>query len=90
MSYNKYSKDFTKKSNAWNAAVSQFHDLSQSEAVNKLKNVRSAYTRFLKRKKSTPSGPGRDAVPTGRPFLASYFSASYFMQIRLDLEGLKI
>ena len=64
--YNKYSKDFKdsdKKSNAWNAVVSQFHDLSQSEAirVNKLKNIRSAYTRFLKRKKSALSGSGRDA-----------------------------
>ena len=60
----KYSKDFKdrkKKSNAWNAVVSQFHDLSQSEAirVNKLKNIISAYTRFLKRRKSTPSGSGR-------------------------------
>ena len=68
---NKYSKDFkdcNKKSNAWNAVVSQFHDLSQSEAVNKLKNIRSAYTRFLKRKKSTPSGSGRDAFPTSKEF----------------------
>ena len=58
--YNKYSKDFKyrkKKSNAWNAVISQFRDLSQSKAfrVNKLKNIISAYTRFLKRKKSTPS-----------------------------------
>ena len=63
--YNKYSKDFrdrNKMSNAWNAVVSQFHDLSQSEAVNKLKNIRSAYIRFLKRKKKhTPSGSGKDA-----------------------------
>ena len=64
--YNRYSKDFkdrNKKSNACNAVVSKFHDLSQSEAirVNKFKNIRSAYTRFLKRKKSTPSGSGRDA-----------------------------
>ena len=40
--YNRYSKDFKyrkKKSNAWNAVVSQFHDVSQSKAirVNKLK-----------------------------------------------------
>ena len=68
--YKKYSKDFkvrNKKPNAWIAVVSQFHDLLQTEAVNKLKNIRSAYTRFLKRKKSTPSGSGRDAVPTPKP-----------------------
>ena len=38
--YNKYSKDFkdrNKKSNAWNAVVRRFLDLSQSEVVNKLK-----------------------------------------------------
>ena len=67
--YNKYFKDRNKKSNAWNAVVSQFHDLSQSEAVNKFKNNRSAYyTRFLKRKKSTPSGSGRDGVRTPNEF----------------------
>ena len=69
--YNKYCKDFkdrNKKSNAWNAVVSKFHDLSQSEAVNKFINIRSAYTRFLKRKKSTTSGSGEDAVPTLKEF----------------------
>ena len=59
------SKDFKyrkKKSNAWNAVVSQFHDLSQSKAI-RVKKLKISYqpTLFPDKKKSTPSSSGRDA-----------------------------
>ena len=69
--YNKYSKDFRdklKKLNAWKAVSSTFLDLSPADAEAKFKNIRSAYTRFLRKVKSTPSGSGREAIPTPREF----------------------
>ena len=64
--YNNYSKEFkdrNKKDNAWKEVASRFEDLSPSEATERLKNIRSFHTRFLKEKKKTLSGSGRDAVP---------------------------
>ena len=64
--YNKYTKEFkdrNKKDNAWKEVASRFEDLTPSEATKRFKNIRSSYTRFLKEKKKTPSGSGRDAVP---------------------------
>ena len=43
--------------------ASRFEDLTPSEATKRFKNIRLSYTRFLKKKKKTPSGSGRDAVP---------------------------
>ena len=69
--YNKYSKDFRdklKKLNAWKAVSSTFLDLSPADAEAKFKNIQSAYTQFLHKVKSTPSGSGKQAIPTLREF----------------------
>ena len=63
--YNKYSRDFKnkfKKYNCWVQIATKF-DISPEEAEKKFRNVRTAYGRFLKKRKGIPSGSGRDAVP---------------------------
>ena len=63
--YNKFSKDYKNRrtrENAWEA-IGQKFGLSAEEAEKKYKNIRTSYTRHLKKVKSVPSGSGRDAVP---------------------------
>ena len=42
--------------------------MDAAEAEKKYKNVRTAYGRYLRKKKSVPSGSGRDAVPSPAEF----------------------
>ena len=63
--YNRNSKDFkdkNKKNNSWQKIGEKFN-LSAAEAEVKFRNIRTANGRYLKRFKTIPSGPGRDAVP---------------------------
>ena len=63
--YNKFSKDYKNKFtrlNCWRKIGEKF-DVDAAEAEKKYKNIRTAYGRYLKKKKSVPSGSGRDAVP---------------------------
>jgi len=55
-------KDKNKKANCWGKIGEKFN-LSAAEAEVKLRNIRTAYGRYLKRLKRLPSGSGRDAVP---------------------------
>ena len=67
--YNKYSKDFKNKFikiNCWKKIGEKFC-ISPEEAEKKYKYIRTGYGRWLKRKKSVPSGSGRDAVPRPPP-----------------------
>ena len=64
--YNKYSRDFKnkfKKYNCWVRIATKF-DITPEVAEKRFRNIRTAYGRFLKKKKSVPSGSGRDAVPS--------------------------
>ena len=68
--YNKFSRDYKNKftrMNCWRTIGGQFN-LEPAEAERKYKNIRSAYCRFLKKKKAVPSGSGRDAVPVPTEF----------------------
>ena len=69
--YNKFSRDYKNKftrMNCWRTIGGQFN-LEPAEAERKYKNIRSAYCRFLKKKKkAVPSGSGRDAVPVPPEF----------------------
>ena len=63
--YNKFSKDYKNRrtrENAWETIAQKF-GLTAEEAEKKYKNIRTSYTRYLKKVKSVPSGSGRDAVP---------------------------
>ena len=63
--YNKFSKDYKNRrtrENAWET-IGQKFGLTAEEAEKKYKNIRTSYTRYLKKVKSVPSGSGRDAVP---------------------------
>ena len=62
--YNKFSMDFKNRrtrENAWET-IGQKFGLTAEEAEKKYKNIRTSYTRYLKKVKSVPSGSGRDAV----------------------------
>ena len=64
--YSKYSRDFKnkfKKYNCWVQIATKF-DTTPEAADKRFKNIRTAYGRFLKKRKNVPSGSGRDAVPT--------------------------
>ena len=77
--YNKYSKDFkdkTKKTNSW-AKVAEKLKITPTEAEKRFRNIRTAYSRFLKKAKSVPSGSGRDAVPVPREFENLGWLATY-------------
>ena len=68
--YNKFCKDYKNKftrMNIWKA-IGQKFGLDAAEAEKKYKNVRTAYGRYLRKKKSVPSGSGRDAVPSPAEF----------------------
>ena len=54
-------KDIHKKRNAWNKVGDSF-GLSAEVAAEKYKNIRSAYGRYLKKRKTTPSGSGRSTI----------------------------
>ena len=51
------------KENCWGKIAEKFA-ISKLEAQNKFKNTRTAYGRFLRKKKKIPSDSGRDTVPT--------------------------
>ena len=64
--YNKCSRDFKnkfKKYNCWVQIATKF-DTTPEAADKRFKNIRTAYGRFLEKRKNVPSGSGRDAVPT--------------------------
>ena len=68
--YNKVCKDYKNKfivMNIWKKVGEKF-GLDATEAEKKYKNVRNAYGRYLRKKKSAPSGSGRDAVPSPAEF----------------------
>ena len=50
--------------------------LTAEEAEKKYKNIRTSYTRHLKKVKSVPSGSGREYRPNPKPMLSSMFSPS--------------
>ena len=60
-------KDKNKQSNTWEKIGEKFN-FSAAEAEVKLRNIRTAYGRHLKRLKTLPSGSGRDAVPRSENF----------------------
>ena len=63
--YNKYSRDIKnkfKKHNCWVEIAAKF-DITPEAAEKRFKNIRTAYGRYLKKKRNVPSGSGRDAVP---------------------------
>ena len=65
--FNRLTKEFKdkfKKINAW-SKVGEVFSVSPIAA----ENVRAVYGRYLKGRKSVPSGPGRDAVPIPREFV---------------------
>ena len=62
--YNKFNKQYKNKFirlNFWRKIAEKF-GIEPAEAEKKYKNVRTAYGRYLKKKKSVPSGSGRDSV----------------------------
>ena len=68
--YNKFCKDYKNKfvrMNIWEAIGDKFA-LDAAEAEKKYKNLRTAYGRYLRKKRSVPSGSGRDAVPSPAEF----------------------
>ena len=68
--YNKFCKDYKNKfvrMNIWKAIGDKFV-LDAVEAEKKYKNLRTAYGRYLRKKRSVPSGSGRDAVPSPAEF----------------------
>ena len=68
--FNKYSRDYRdkfKKANSWVKVAEKFNT-TQSEAEKRLKNIRTAYGRFLKKTKYAPSGSGRDDLHVQREF----------------------
>ena len=63
--YNKYSCDYKNKFmkyNCWQTIVSKF-DLTPKDAEKTFQNIRTAYRRHVKKRKTLPSGLGRDAFP---------------------------
>ena len=68
--YNKFSRDFKdkyKKMNCWKSLGEKFNvEPQEAEAI--FKNIRTAYGRFLKRRKNLPSGSGRSDVPVLQEF----------------------
>ena len=76
--YNKFSKDYKNRrtrENAWET-IGQKFGLTAEEAEKKYKNIRTSYTRHLKKVKSVPSGSGREYRPNPKPMLSSMFSFS--------------
>ena len=70
-SFNSSSKEFKdkfKKINAW-SKVGEVFSISPAAAEKKFRDVRTAYGRYLRRRKSVPSGSGRNAVPIPREFV---------------------
>ncbi|XP_078357367.1 uncharacterized protein LOC144642263 [Oculina patagonica] len=68
--YDKFSKDYKNKYvrlNCWKAIGEKF-GMDPPEAERRYKNIRTAYGRFLKKRKSIPSGSGRNAVPAPAEF----------------------
>ena len=68
--YNKFNKDYKNKFvrfNCWKIIAEQFN-IDACEAEKKYKNIRTAYGRYLRKKKSIPSGSGRNAVPVPSEF----------------------
>ena len=69
--YDKFDTDFKNsiiKKNAW-TAIGVLFGLTDQECESKYKNIRSAYGRFLRKKKSTPSGSGRIFISKEYDFL---------------------
>ena len=69
--FNRFSKEFKdkfKKINAW-SKVGEVFSISPAAAEKKFRDVRTAYGRYLRRRKSVPSGSGRNAVPIPREFV---------------------
>ena len=68
--YDKFSKDYKNRQareNCW-ARVGASFGLTAAEAEKKYKNIRTAYGRFLRKRKAIPSGSGRDVVPVPGEF----------------------
>ena len=82
--YNKFSREYKdkfKRLNCWTKIGENVH-LNAAEAKKKYKNIRTAYGRYLKTKKSVPSGSGRDAVRLpARTFHKLLGNFSYFEQL---------
>ena len=69
--YNKFSKDYKNKYirlNSWKAIGEKFC-LDAPEAERRYKNCRTSYGRYLKKRKSVPSGSRRNAVPAPAEFV---------------------
>ena len=63
--YNKFTLDYKdkfKRLNCWNKIGEKFNLLA-AEAKKEYKNIRTAYGRYLRKRKSVPSDFGRDAIP---------------------------
>ena len=81
--YNKFSTDYKNKfirMNIWKAIGEKF-GLDAAEAEKKYKNVRTVYGRHLRKKKSVPSGSGRDAVPSLAEFSNLDWSSNHINQL---------
>ena len=69
--YNNFDTEFKNniiKKSAW-TAIGVLFGLTDQECESKYKSIRSAYGRFLRRKKSTPSGSGRIFISKEYDFL---------------------
>ena len=67
--YNKLCKDYKNKFirlNCWKKIGEKFQ-VTPDEAEKKYKYIRTSYGRWLKKRKSVPSGSGRDAIPKVPP-----------------------
>ena len=68
--YNKHCRDYKNKFirlNCWKKIAEKFN-IDAAEAEKKYKNIRTAYGRYLRKKKSIPSGSGRDVAPIPSEF----------------------
>lgn len=72
--FNRFSKEFKDKFKKINASsswpVGEVFSISPAAAEKKFRNVRTAYGRYLKRRKSVPSGSNGDPVPIPREFIS--------------------
>ena len=88
--YDKFSKDFKdkyKKQNAWSAIATTFG--VTPEAEKRYKSIRTSFGRYLKKKKTLPTGTGRKDVP----YIAEYENLDWlktFIQHRDTITNINI
>ena len=69
-------RDNWKKANSWVKVAKKFK-ITPSEAEKRVKNIRTAYDRFLKKTNNAPSGSGRDDLHVPSEFQNMGWLAPY-------------